>query len=351
MTRINLTGFFLTFDTSFKKSLVSAQPITIRTATIEDAESIAKIHVKAWQESYKGIISQAYLDEIPLQDRLDLRKRILSEHNPDSIHLVATINDQIVGFCDAGPAFTESNLFHGEIYAVYLLNEYKHSGIGSTLITSAHTHLTQKKLLPYIAWVLKENISACRFYEKHGGYRFDEELIDIGDRAYPEVAYVFGLQISIRVAKTTDINSMVALSHQKRLAYEKVQPQFWRHALDAENQQITWFNQLIEQDDHLLFVAEANKHIVGFIIGRIRKAPEVYQPGGLTLEIDDFCVESPAQWRIVGNALLHELKTQAKSKGAAQLLVVCGAHDAPKASFLKDNQTMIASEWYVGTIL
>lgn len=147
---------FLTFDTSFKKSLVSTQPVTIRTATLKDAESIAKIHVKAWQESYKGIISQTYLDEMPLQDRLDLRKRILSEHNPDSIHLVATINDQIVGFCDAGPAFTESNLFHGEIYAVYLLNEYKHSGIGSTLITSAHTHLTQKKLLPYIAWVLKK---------------------------------------------------------------------------------------------------------------------------------------------------------------------------------------------------
>jgi predicted acetyltransferase len=212
---------FLTFNTSFKKNLISSQSVKIRTATLEDAESIAKIHVKAWQESYKGIISQAYLDEIPFQDRLNLRKKILSEHNPDSIHLVATINDQIVGFCDAGSAFTKSNLFHGEIYAIYLLNEYKHSGIGSTLITSAHTHLAQRKLLPYVAWVLKENISACRFYEKHGGYKFDEELIDIGDRSYPEVAYIFGLQISIRTAKTTDIKTMVALSHQKRLAYEK----------------------------------------------------------------------------------------------------------------------------------
>lgn len=94
-----------------------------------------------------------------------------------------------------------------------------------------------------------------------------------------------------------------------------------------------------------------NEHIVGFIIGRIKGVPKVYQPGGLTLEINDFFVESPAQWPTIGNALLHELKMQAKIKGAAQLLVVCGAHDVAKANFLKENQTMIASEWYVRTIL
>lgn len=71
---------------------MNTQPIIIRPANIHDAEHIAKTHVAAWQQSYKGIISQTYLDEISLQDRLDLRNKILSEHNPDSIHLVATIN-------------------------------------------------------------------------------------------------------------------------------------------------------------------------------------------------------------------------------------------------------------------
>ena len=171
---------------------MNTQPIIIRPANIHDAEHIAKIHVAAWQQSYKGIISQTYLDEIPLQDRLDLRNKILSEHNPDSIHLLATINDQIVGFCDAGPSFTKSNLFHGEIYAIYLLDEYKHFGIGSTLLKSTHAHLTQKQLLPYIVWVLKKNIPACSFYEKHGGHKIDEEMVDIGGVAHPEIAYIFG---------------------------------------------------------------------------------------------------------------------------------------------------------------
>lgn len=154
----------------------------------------------------------------------------------------------------------------------------------------------------------------------------------------------------IRHAIADDIESMVSLSKQKRLDYEKAQPEFWRHAPDVEHQQTLWFQQLLNHEDHLLFIAESNKQIIGFIIGRLRKAPEVYQPGGLTLEIDDFCVESPTKWTTVGKALLNELKIQAKAKGAVQLLVVCGAHDTPKATFLKNNHTMVASEWYVGAI-
>ena len=33
----------------------------IRAATLEDAEKIADIHIKAWQESYQGIIDQILL--------------------------------------------------------------------------------------------------------------------------------------------------------------------------------------------------------------------------------------------------------------------------------------------------
>ena len=215
--------------------------------------------------------------------------------------------------------------------------------------------------------VIPENQRALQFWRKAVASvmqeNFIEELKLKTGRVDPDqpnrVFLTFDTTIStvshnkpnIRPAMTDDINSMVALSKKKRLDYEKAQPQFWRHAPDAEIQQTIWFNQLLEQNDHLVLIAETNKHIIGFVIGRIRQAPEVYQPSGLTLEIDDFCVESPTQWATVGNALLNELKIQAKIKGAALLLVVCGAHDAPKANFLKNNQTQIASEWYVGTIV
>ncbi len=154
----------------------------------------------------------------------------------------------------------------------------------------------------------------------------------------------------IRRANSSDVPAMVLLSHEKRMNYEKTQPQLWRHAEGAEEAQTKWFSELMEQEDHILLIAESENTIVGFVIGGIIKAPEVYDPSGLTLMVDDFCVSSTGHWQSVGNKLLVELQRLAKTEGATQILVVCGAHDEPKRQFMKDARLTIASEWYVGEI-
>jgi len=154
--------------------------------------------------------------------------------------------------------------------------------------------------------------------------------------------------VSIRPARASDIAAMISLSYRKRRAYEKAQPQFWRYAPGAEESQRQYFNGLLAQNDHIFLVAEAHDKIVGFVIGHLRRAPEVYDPGGLTVMIDDFCVESPSIWQEVGAKLLRKLKQLSHQKGATQVLVVCGAHDEAKRKFLMDIGLNIASEWYVG---
>lgn len=156
--------------------------------------------------------------------------------------------------------------------------------------------------------------------------------------------------VQLRKASIRDIPTMVELSHAKRLDYEKAQPQFWRHADEAEKIQLKWFEELLARDDHLLFVASRHDQITGFIIRRLLKAPEVYNPGGLTLMIDDFCLREEDKWVSTGAALLKELQNTAKKKGAEQTLVVCGAHDENKRYFLKSVGLQVASEWYVGGI-
>jgi hypothetical protein len=109
--------------------------------------------------------------------------------------------------------------------------------------------------------------------------------------------------------------------------------------------------ELLTRKDHILLIAEANEQIIGFIIGRIMQAPEVYNPEGLTLMIDDFCINNPASWMLVGDILVNKLKQLAKIKGANQILIVCGAHDEPKKQFLKKINLTCASEWYVGKVV
>lgn len=153
----------------------------------------------------------------------------------------------------------------------------------------------------------------------------------------------------IRPASQGDLLAMVELSSQKRTAYEKAQPMFWRRAENADENQSHWFKKLLNHKDYILRVAELNGNLIGFIIGQLLNAPEVYDPGGRTLMIDDFCVQEEI-WESVGEKLVQQVKEEAKSRGAIQILVTCGAHDAPKQAFLKKEGLSIASEWYVEKI-
>jgi predicted N-acetyltransferase YhbS len=97
-----------------------------------------------------------------------------------------------------------------------------------------------------------------------------------------------------------------------------------------------------------MFVAESEtQEILGFIIGKLI---EVYNPGGLTLMIDDFCVTSENLWQSVGIKLIEETKAAAKVKGASQIVVVSGSHDLTKRKFLYEQNLQVASEWFVGGI-
>lgn len=185
---------------------------------------------------------------------------------------------------------------------------------------------------------------------------FDSSLLNSGEIASNILQHIQHPQkihetILVRPSTLADIDIIVLLSKAKRLAYEKAQPQFWKYAGDtAEISQAEWFKALLTHYDHVMLTAICHEQIVGFIIGKLIPAPEVYDLGGLTLMIDDFCFEDKAGWYEIGCKLIQEIKTISKMKEAKQILVVCGAHDEPKHSFLKSIGLTVASEWYVGGI-
>lgn len=150
-----------------------------------------------------------------------------------------------------------------------------------------------------------------------------------------------------RPANKEDISFMVTLSDQKRRLYENEFPQFWKNAENANELQEQWFTSLLGIPNYFIYVADGQTGIIGFIIGQNITAPEIYNPGGLTLMIDDFCVESPELWGNVGNKLLADVTEVGKVSGAAQILVVSDFHDQEKRLFLQKNGLCVASEWYV----
>jgi ribosomal protein S18 acetylase RimI-like enzyme len=165
--------------------------LIIREATELDAENITVMHIKSWQETYKDIIDQVYLDDLPnkFEERLKFRQDILSKKD-QAIHLVAEKDGKIIGFCDAS-FIREYEGAKGEVYAIYLLKEYQGSGIGKKLFQQAVEFLFANNLAPFVVLVLKDNLPSRKFYEKNGGVEIDMETIEIDGKTYEEVRYIF----------------------------------------------------------------------------------------------------------------------------------------------------------------
>lgn len=164
--------------------------ILIRPATPEDAEKVVSVQVTAWQESYKDIIDQSFLDTMVYSEERVSRRQGYFQSNKSLKCFVALCGNQIIGFIDVGLS-REHPLGKGEIYALYVLNDHKRQGIGTALWAAAVEYLNHQNLFPYIVWGLKENKSARKFYEKLGGVLIGTKESDMGGKLYPEVCYVF----------------------------------------------------------------------------------------------------------------------------------------------------------------
>ena len=151
----------------------------------------------------------------------------------------------------------------------------------------------------------------------------------------------------VRTAEDCDLEEILNLANAKRLEYETYQPVFWRVAADAIVQQTDHIASQITDEEVITLVATSESKVVGFVIGRLVSAPPVYKPGGLTCSIDDFVVNENNLWETVGVALLRQVRKAALSRGAAQLVVVCGHLDEPKKKMLEKSSLTIASEWWV----
>ncbi|MBR7041619.1 MAG: GNAT family N-acetyltransferase [Clostridia bacterium] len=137
-----------------------------------DIKGKAYVNWQSWQEAYKGLIDQSFLDALTLEQCEEIARRW-----PDNV-FIAKDGGKVVGFSAYGRYRGDDLEDAGEIIAIYVLKEYYGTGAGRLLMDRALSMLDQKKVA---LWVLKGNRRAERFYEKCG-FRFDgaEKTLLIG---------------------------------------------------------------------------------------------------------------------------------------------------------------------------
>ena len=127
---------------------------------------------------------------------------------------------------------------------------------------------------------------------------------------------------------------MAALAAIRREQYPRYQPLFWRPAAGAPDKHRSYLGSLVARDEVITLVSEEAGQLTGFLFVTLNPAPPVYDPGGLTCDIDDFVVTPPARWPTTGVRLLRASLTQAGHRGAVQAVVVAAHLDQPKRQAL-----------------
>ncbi len=164
----------------------------IREAQTEDAGPIAKVHIDSWRTSYADLVPAAFLAGMSYQDREAAWVDTLVTRNPQTCNFVVETNEgEILGFAGGGPEREGDQIYPGELYYVYLLQQYQRRGLGQLLVAAVAQRLLADEFNSMLLWVLKDNHPARRFYESLGGELIGQKVQDItiGGAKFVEVAY------------------------------------------------------------------------------------------------------------------------------------------------------------------
>ncbi|GGR70130.1 N-acetyltransferase [Micromonospora fulviviridis] len=147
---------------------------TIRREEPDDAEAIARVHIRGWQAGYAGIMPDEVLNRLNPAAWAQ-RRRDLGTADPEHpfTTLVAEVDGVVVGFTTFGPYRNNQDrgdldARYGEVLALYLEPAHWRSGIGRALHAAARTGLAERAWTEYRLWVLADNARARRFYERAG---------------------------------------------------------------------------------------------------------------------------------------------------------------------------------------
>ncbi len=143
-----------------------AAGVVIRQATPVDAVQLAEVHTQCWQQTYPGLMSDAFLTALNPADRLAMRCQLLLA--PEPAAWVAWVEGSVVGF-SATRTVPQGDLDQDlpasgslELWGLYLLQSHQGLGLGRRLLEAALG--TQ----PASLWVAAGNAKAIGFYERLG---------------------------------------------------------------------------------------------------------------------------------------------------------------------------------------
>jgi GNAT superfamily N-acetyltransferase len=171
-------------------------PPSIRSARIGDAEGIGRVQAASRHATYRGIMSDAALALITVEERTKWWTRALESYNQDWFVFVVEASNQIVGFSCTGPAGlgAGSTMAKYDLYFLYLLPGWERRGFGRQLVERTFGDLRQRGI-PDVQILCLRGTNAYLFYEALGGRLVEEgQHVDDDGTILPHLIYHYDLR-------------------------------------------------------------------------------------------------------------------------------------------------------------
>ena len=151
-----------------------------------DSAALARVHVRAWRETYVGLLPAAYLAQMnPATHARRWRRLLMASPSPEIV-LAAEGRDGLVGYCAGHPRADGAMV---EVSTLYLLRGVQKCGLGRRLLSAMARVFRDRGATSLILWVLNGNSAARGFYEHLGGLPVAERTVQGWGGGLRETAY------------------------------------------------------------------------------------------------------------------------------------------------------------------
>jgi len=139
--------------------------LIVRPAQVQDIAQVARVHVRCWQETYRGLMPDAVLDDpgFPAARERMWTAVLTDERYRQSRAAVAERDDELVGIAMSGPPDDVTAAWTRQLYVLYVHAADHGTGAGRALLEAVIDPAETTAL-----WVADPNPRAQAFYRKHG---------------------------------------------------------------------------------------------------------------------------------------------------------------------------------------
>lgn len=162
--------------------------ILINEARYEDYPDLARVHVDVWRSTYTGIVPDEFLQKLSYEQREKMWCSVLKSPRAREHIYVARIDGKVVGFTWGGPLRDSKDSTAGELFAIYLRQQYQGQGIGFSLFKKTVETLLCDGFHSMLLWALEDN-PTCKFYRSVGGVPCGDKIEEIGGKPLKEISF------------------------------------------------------------------------------------------------------------------------------------------------------------------